>query len=678
MPVARRIAVDVGGTFTDVVSIDPESRSLVHAKALTTHPDPTAGLLAALGKLGGGGCRYVGFGTTLATNTVLTRSGARVALITTAGFRDVLEIRRTHREKLFDLYEEIALPLVPRQRRFEVTERTAADGTVAIDLAEDEVRDAARRVRECGATSIAVCLLFSFRNPRHEQRVREILSEELPELAGDISLSSDVLRLHREFERTSTTVLNAYLTPLMRTYLRGLQRDIESSIGAARLRVMQSTGGLVRPERAAELPILTLLSGPAGGAIGSAGLGRLVDTPNLLALDMGGTSTDVTGVLGGVPDTRVDFSIGGYAVACPTIDVHTIGAGGGSIARVDEFGRLSVGPGSAGSDPGPACYGRGGAEPTLTDAQLVLGIYDPAFSLGGEIVPDRALAREAVETRVAAPLGLDVMEAAAGIVRLVDTHIVHALRAVSVERGRDPRDFALVACGGAGPAHAVGVARQLGIGRVVVPPVPGCSSALGILDSDVRHEVVEAFPARLQGLDPRELSTLVDHLVERADSELILDGVSESARECRLALDLRYVGQAYEMTVPVGTLRVSAQALGSAIADFHEAHRRRYGHALDDDLVEVVNVRVTGVGATEKVELRLRRREDRSPEPRSRRVVYLPDGGEAEVPVHVRGDLRAGDTLASPCVVHQIDATVFLPPGCTSVVHSTGSLIIEI
>ena len=677
MPATLRIGVDVGGTFTDVVSVDPDTRSLVHAKALTTYPDPTGGFLAALGKLDGGGYRYAGFGTTLATNTVLTRSGARVALVTTAGFRDVLEIRRTHREKLFDLYEEIAPPLVPRQHRFEVTERIAADGSVVIDLVEDEVRDVARRIRECGATSIAVCLLFSFRNPQHEQRIREILHEELPELADDVSISSDVLRLHREFERTSTTVLNAYLTPRMRGYLGALQRDVESSIGASRLQVMQSTGGLVRPARAAELPVLTLLSGPAGGAIGSARLGRLVDTPNLLALDMGGTSTDVTGIVGGAPDTRMDFTIGGYAVAYPTIDVHTIGAGGGSIARVDGFGRLGVGPASAGSDPGPACYGRGGTEPTVTDAQLVLGIYDPALILGGEIEPDRDLALAAVEARVAAPLGLDTVQAAAGIVRLVDTSIVHALRAVSVERGRDPRDFALVAGGGAGPAHAVGVARRLGIRQVVVPPVPGCNSALGILNSDVSHEVVEAFPARFHALDPSQLRALVDRLVERADSELALDGVSGAVRRLELAFDLRYIGQAYEMTIPARTLGVSAGMLGSAVDDFREAHRRRYGHALDDDLVEVVNVRITGIGAIEKVELRLPQREGRPLEPRSHRVVHLPDGGKAELPVYARSDLRAGDALASPCVVHQTDATVFVPPGCRSVVHPTGSLVIE-
>ena len=284
-----------------------------------------------------------------------------------------------------------------------------------------------------------MCLLFSFRNPDHERRVREILGEELAELADDISISSDVLRLHREYERTSTTVLNAYLTPKMRGYFQRLHRDVQASAGAGQLQVMQSTGGLVRPERAARLPILTLLSGPAGGAIAAAELGKLVGAPGLLALDMGGTSTDVTAIVSGEPDTRIDFDIGGYAVSYPTIDIHTIGAGGGSIARVDDFGRLTVGPASAGSDPGPACYGKGGTEPTVTDAQLVLGLYDKTLRLGDEIDLDPDLAWQAVEDGVAKPLGLGIAEAAGGIVRLVDTNIVHALRAVSVERGRDPR-----------------------------------------------------------------------------------------------------------------------------------------------------------------------------------------------------------------------------------------------
>ena len=369
-------------------------------------------------------------------------------------------------------------------------------------LDEQAVRAAAERLRGSGVESIAVSYLFSFMNPHHELRTREILAEELPELADDITISSEALPLHREYERTSTTVMNAYLTPLVRSYFSRLRTELRDSKLFAWLQMMQSNGGLVRPERAASFPILTLLSGPAGGVMASAYLADLLGETHLLTLDMGGTSCDVAGVIDGDPDTRLDFEIGGYAVSYPTLDIHTVGAGGGSIAKVDDFGRISVGPDSAGSDPGPACYGRGGVLPTVTDANLVLGVYDPEFRLGGEIFPDLDLATRAIERHVARPLGLTVVEAAVGIVRLVNANMMHALRTVSIERGRDPRDFALVPFGGAGPTHGVHIARELALRRVVIPPIPGCNSALGILSSDVRHDLVATLRARMVQLTP--------------------------------------------------------------------------------------------------------------------------------------------------------------------------------
>jgi N-methylhydantoinase A len=674
----RRAGVDVGGTFTDVVTVDPASGRLLQAKALTTYPDPTQGFLAALAKLGAGGLDYVGYGTTLATNALLTGAGAATALVTTRGFRDVLEIRRTHRSKLFDLYEEIPAPLVPRPLRFEVTERVGADGQVVEPLAEAEVRAVARRLRDAGVASVAVCFLFAFRNPAHERRTRDILREELPELAGDISLSSEVLPLHREYERTSTTVVNAYLTPLVRAYFEQVTGQLAQAGRARQLQVMQSSGGLVRPDRAGRLPILTLMSGPAGGAIAAAFLGRQLGEPRLLTLDMGGTSCDVTGVVDGAPDTRVDFEVGGYAVSYPTIDIHTIGAGGGSIARVDRFGRLSVGPASAGSRPGPACYGLGGEEPTVTDANLVLGLYDAERPLGGEIHPDPELAARAVERHVARPLGLGLLEAAAGIVRLVDASMMHALRTVSVERGRDPRDYALVAFGGAGPVHGAGIARELGIRRLLVPPTPGCNSALGILASDVRHELVEAWTTRLLAADLAAFGDILGRLAAEGRRELDTDQVAPEARQLAAAVDLRYLGQAYELTVPLDSLAPTAEELQATADRFHRAHRDRYGHALDDDLVELVNVRLTAVGATAKPALAAGPPGAAAAEPRAWRKVRLPSEGMVNVAVFDRADLPVGAELPAPCVVHQLDATTLVPGGARARVHATGTLVVDL
>ncbi len=673
-----RAAVDIGGTFTDVVTVDESTGRLIQAKALTTYPDPTPGFLNALTKATDRAeLERVGYGTTLATNAVLTKSGARTALLTTAGFRDVLEIRRTHRSSLFDIYEQIPDPIVPRPLRFEIPERTASDGSEVTPLDEQAVRVAASRIRQAGVESIAVCYLFSFMNPDHELRTREILKEEIPALAEDITISSEALPLHREYERTSTTVINAYLTPLVRSYFSRLRAELQESRLFAWLQMMQSNGGLVRPERAASFPILTLLSGPAGGVMASAYLGELLGESNLLTLDMGGTSCDVAGITHGEPDTRLDFEIGGYAVSYPTLDIHTVGAGGGSIAKVDRFGRMSVGPDSAGSDPGPACYGRGGELPTVTDANLLLGVYDPDFRLGGEIYPDIDLAARAVERHVGKPLGLSVTEAAAGIIRLVNANMMHALRTVSIERGRDPRDFALVPFGGAGPTHGVHIAEELALRRVVIPPIPGCNSALGILSSDVRHDLVATLRARMTRLAPTELADALAVMVEEAQRELDEDGIPPEKRSLRASLDMRYAGQAYELNVPLSSLRPDPSTMSQAVADFHIAHETRYGHALADDLVDLVNVRLTGLGHTPKPLLGGDGHVAGKAEPRTRRRVVSVRGQAEVVPIYHRADLRPGQTVATPCIIQQLDSTTYLPFG-EARVHATGSIVVDL
>lgn len=673
-----RAAVDIGGTFTDVVTVDESTGELVQAKSLTTYPDPTPGFLTALAKATDRTeLETVGYGTTLATNAVLTKSGARTALLTTEGFRDVLEIRRTHRSTLFDIYEKIPAPIVPRPLRFEISERTAADGSEVKALDEEAVRAAAARIRQAGVESVAVCYLFSFMNPDHELRTRRILQEKLPALSEDITISSEALPLHREYERTSTTVMNAYLTPLVRKYFHRLRAELEESKLYAWLQMMQSNGGLVRPERAASFPILTLLSGPAGGVMASAYLGELLGETHLLTLDMGGTSCDVAGITDGAPDTRLDFEIGGYAVSYPTLDIHTVGAGGGSIAKVDDFGRISVGPDSAGSDPGPACYGRGGELPTVTDANLVLGVYDPKFQLGGEIYPDFDLAARAIERFVGKPLGLSVTDAAVGIVRLVNANMMHALRTVSIERGRDPRDFALVPFGGAGPTHGVHIAEELALRRVVIPPIPGCNSALGILSSDVRHDLVATLRARMVRLDSQHLGESLSVMAEEARSELEQDGIPPDSRTLRASLDMRYAGQAYEINIPLASLRPNAHTLARAITDFHTAHKTRYGHSLGDDLVDLVNVRLTGLGATAKPLLGGQATASGQAEPRSHRRVVSVHGEASQVPIYHRADLLPGQTLSTPSVIQQLDSTTYLPFG-EARVHETGAIVVDL
>jgi N-methylhydantoinase A len=673
----RRVAVDVGGTFTDVVAVDDSGR-LVYAKALTTYPDPTEGFFTGLRKLGAVSAEYLGHGTTLATNALLTGSKTRTALITTRGFRDVLEIRRTNRRRLFDIYETIPPPLVPRDARLEVAERIAADGSVVLPLVETEVRALAQCIQERGFDTVAICYLFSFVNPSHELRTREILVEELPRLARNVLVSSEVLPLHREYERTSTTVVATLLAPVMRRYFVDLEARIREAGSAQTLLVMQNTGGLISPARAGDIPVLTLLSGPAGGATATAFLGGLWQRKRLLAFDMGGTSTDVTAIVDRTPDTRLDFEIGGYTVSYPSIDIHTIGAGGGSQASVDPYGGLAVGPESSGSTPGPVCYGRGGELPTVTDANLVLGYLDPEEPLGGEIGLDRDAAARAIERYVAKPLGFDVVRAAWAIATIVNSNMMHALRYMSTERGRDPREYVLVPFGGAGPVHGGMLARSLQVRQIIVPPVPGCTSALGILVADLRHELVHSVRRKLTAVEPESLRALVGRMAGEVQAQLRAEGVPMKKVRIVSVADLRYSGQAYELPIIFGSK--STHLVRQLGARFHQEHRRRYGHALGDEDVELVNLRMTGIGLTPKPVLGVDVNLDGASADAyvGMRSVHLDGGERTEVPVFRRSLLRPGIALPAPCVVIQPDATVFVPARSEARVDEFGSIVIRL
>jgi N-methylhydantoinase A len=679
----KRIGVDVGGTFTDVVVLDERSGRTSWFKTLTDHAHPADGVMSAVRQAAVEPTEIasVKIGTTLALNAILTRSGARTGLITTRGFRDVLEIRRTHRDELFDLDETKPDPLVPRDLRIEVTERVAFDGTPVTPLDTDDVRRAWRELRHQGVESVAIVFLFSFENPDHERRAREIVLEEGG--CEAVFISSDVLPAYREYERTSTTVAAAYVAPAVRNYLAELDSRLAADgVRSGHLSVMTNSGGSMSADAAAQAPIPTLLSGPAGGVTAMQWLAAHERLPNILTLDMGGTSTDVSGIVDGVADERLDMDIDRHAVSYPTYDLQTIGAGGGSIAWVDSGGSLRVGPQSAGSEPGPACYGLGGTLPTVTDANLVLGRYSPEVALGGSLTLDAERARRAI-AEVADAIGLGIEAAAAGIVRIVNSHMVNAVRTISVERGRDARDFSLAAFGGAGPTHAVEVARELEIPTVLVPPFPGCASAFGAVIAKTRRDFVRTVARAVAGLDAAALGSLLGELRRQAVDSLRADGFDDWQVEITTGLSFRYRGQAYDLTVNHPGSEFGSGELERAVAEFHRTHRRLYGHSFADVPVELVNVRVTGLGRPEEPQMTwafdASQRSGRSRDEAEMRPVRFGDGREPVMTTIVqRAELVAEDEVPGPAVILQSDSTIVLPPRVRAQVRPSGAIVIDV
>ncbi len=668
------VAVDVGGTFTDAIAYDPDSGWQI-GKVPTTPDDLSEGFLGGIARVGGSAdIQRLVHGTTVVINAILTGRFPTSGLITTAGFRDVLEIMRADRKNLFDVTQAKPAPLVARDLRFEVAERMGPDGVPVLALADAEVERVVAEVERSGVSSVAVCLLFSFANPAHEQQVGEALRKRLPQV--EVSLSHEVLPVYREFERTSTTVVNALARPLMDAYLADAERALQGEGFSGSFLIMQSNGGLASLGEARERPVTTLFSGPSGGVVAAEHAGRSAGFEKVMSLDMGGTSCDVSAISHGEPDRVDHFEVAGYPVSVASIDIVTVGAGGGSIAKVDSGGGLQVGPDSAGAQPGPACYQRGGVEPTVTDAAVVLGRYAEDISLGGSMAIDKRLACEAVD-RVAGPLGLSREAAAHGIIRLVNANMANALREVSLERGRDPRDYSLVAAGGAGAAHVVEVAAELGMNSVVVPPFPGAASAQGMLLADVRRESVRTIYARLGTLSREEVATLLAELSKETAERLVSEssGLPSDARvEVFPAIDLRYVGQTYEITVPCPGEGISPQELGGK---FHEAHRARYGHAFEEHEIEAVNLRAAAV-------MRLTSAFAKEPTwaaaPRRERPVHW--GGAAGTlmtPIVSRAEVQEGSDLThGPAIIEQIDATTVVPPGVAITPVRGGSLELDL
>lgn len=669
------VGVDTGGTFTDLVALDGHGRLRV-AKVPSTPPAFEQGIVASLEAAGltGSTIEFFAHGTTATTNAIITKSGARTALVTTSGFRDVLELRRHNREDLYDILWDPPEPLVRRRDRLEVDERIAYDGQVVTPLDEGAAREAAALLARRGLEAVAVVFLHSYANATHEERVREILAEALPD--AYIVTSASLLPEEQEFERTATTVANAYLGPILRGYVTRLVSALEATGFAGGLFVMHSGGGLMPAGSIARVPARTVTSGPAAGVIAAAGIGAATGRRNLLTIDVGGTSADIATVRDGVVRLTRQFSPEfGLPIRFPAIDLVTMGAGGGSIAWLDPAGAPRVGPQSAGAVPGPAAYGRGGTDATVTDANIVLGRLTPGRTLAGELELVPELARNAV-SRFGERLGLDPEEAAAGIIRIANANMARWLRVVTVERGLDPREFTLFAFGGAGPMHAVDLARDLEVPEVLVPLHPGVTSALGLLFSDVVHDYSATFvrpEGRLQGAP---LDAVLAGLESQASVDLERDGFPTASRSVERLLDLRFVGQIRALTMPLDSRTVDEQ-WPDVRAAFLEEYEGRYQYVPDDLALEVCAARVRANGQIPHPELERVEAADGPPAPRGVRPVWF-DGGLADTAVFDRTDLRAGQQLVGPALVEQVDTTTVLPPGVRAEVDDFGNLLIGI
>jgi N-methylhydantoinase A len=672
--------VDVGGTFTDILLAETETGRRLRHKVPSLPRDPARAILAGVGELAERGAIptaaivRLAHGTTAATNALIERRGGAVALVTTLGFRDVLEIGRQTRPKLYDFRADHPEPLVPRERRLEARERIGPAGEVLLALTEDEIARVVDAVAHTGCTSVAVGLLFSFANPEHERRIGAALRRALPDRA--VSLSCEIQPEFREYERISTTVLNAFLQPTIGPYVARVETSLGEAAPGARLDICQSSGGLMSASRAAAMPIRTVLSGPAAGVIGAVAIAARAGQRNAITFDMGGTSTDVCLVRDGVAETSHGHVVAGFPVRLPAVDIHTVGAGGGSIAHIGRDGLLKVGPISAGAEPGPACYGRGGREPTVSDANVVLGRL-PDTLIGGGMRLDVTQAEAAV-AGLGRQLGLSMIATALGIVRIVNSNMVRAIRAVSVERGWDPRGFTLMPFGGAGPLHAVEVAREIGIATILVPPAPGILCAEGVAVAELEESFVATARTPLLG-DLAAVRAAVERLRADAAAWFARNGIGQARQASQLTFDMRYIGQNYELPLPVPLADAldEVPTLGEA---FHRVHRTRYGHSDPGAAIEIVNVRLVvraGFAPLPSDSAGAAPAQMRTGKP-SLREVWFDDEAPRSVPTIERDLLAAGARIEGPVVVTQFDATTLLPPGCRATVEPCSSLLIEI
>ena len=676
------VALDIGGTFTDLVAFNLDNGEITQSKSSTTPYDLSVGIRNTLVKSGLPIAALDTFvhGSTVAINTAIERTGAKTALIVTEGTRDVYQIGRGNRPESYNLLFKRAEPYVARRNTYEVAERLNAAGEVLVELDEAATLQAVQHMKAQGAEAIAVCCLHSWSNPDHEAKIGHVIADEFPQAFH--SLSHEILREYREYERTSTTVLNAYVGPRVSSYLRDLDTLLHEMGFRGNLLIMQSNGGTMSPATAMRLPIATMESGPVGGIIAGAEVMRDLGVSNVIAFDMGGTTAKVSLVKGSEPTIAQGYYVGGEAsghpVMYPVVDIVEVGAGGGSIAWIDEVGGLKVGPRSAGGHPGPVCYGQGGTEPTVTDANLVLGRLAPDSFLGGEMPLDVQAARAAIQKKIAEPLGMSVEAAAHGIIRIAIAEMSLAVQSVSIGRGHDPRDFAMVAFGGAGPLHAAEIARELHIPRLVIPRVPGHFSALGMLLSDLRHDYVRTYYKPLEACDFEALLQIFAEMREEGETLLQSEGVSSGDVSVQFYLDMRYVGQEFPIQTRIDESHLKSGDREALRAAFDEVHNQRFGHQAQGEQVEVVNCRLTARGSRPRVSFPPIGAVGGSSAPVMRLMVASDPGRPVQSPAYNRDLLVPGQIISGPACVVEYASTTILFEGDRLEVLGTGELMIHI
>jgi len=687
---AWRIGIDIGGTFTDVALVDDANGHVGVAKVPTTPSDLSKGVLGAL-EVAMHRCRVAAaevalfsHATTVVTNAILEETGARAALITTRGFRDVLELRRSARADLYDLFQDAPATLIPRRRRFEITERIDAHGSIVTPLAENEIDALVVALKAARVDAIAISLLFSFLNPRHERRLAERLRAALPQVP--VYLSSDVLPEIKEFERTSTTAVCAYAGPILASYLERLNQ-VTRSRALPPLFLMGSNGGILEAAEAIAMPAIAVESGPAAGVVAAALVARQTGRLDLLSFDMGGTTAKASLIRGGQYETTPHYEVGGgssmsrwmngtgHPIRVPVVDLAEVSAGGGSIAWVDRAGALRVGPKSAGADPGPVCYARGGTEPTVTDCNLLLGYLDKTSLLDGELPIDHAAAAAAVRARLAEPLGFDVRTAAASVIDVVNHAMAEVLKIVSIQRGHDPRHFALAAFGGAGPLHAAALASELGIAHVICPPIPGAFSALGLIGTDLKRDYVQTLHSAA-AVEPQALQAAFAALERKGAAMLERAGIAPERRRLVRSVDARYPRQSHELEVPVACGSIEAATLAQIAEAFHARHLHTYGHDNRSEPVQIVSARVAAIGATAPLTIRDSVARRGTDPVKAKRQVWFRETGVIDATVFDRKRMPAGLKLAGPVVIESLESTILVPPGWQSTMDEHGFVLL--
>lgn len=671
------IGVDVGGTFTDFSVFNQETGELFNYKDSSTPADPSRAIVKGvqdvleIKQAGPQEVSYLAHGTTVGTNALIEKKGCRLGLITTKGFKDLMEIGTQRRPSLYNLQAQKPYPLVPAGLNCTVTERIRYDGSIETPLDEEETRQVVRYLKNQGVAAIAVCTLFSFINPVHEERIEEIIHEEFPE--AYVTVSSKLAPEFREFSRMSTTVMNSYLGPVMKKYVNNF-RDSIAGIGiGVEPYVTQSNGSIISIKETVDCPIKTALSGPSAGVIAAAYIGKQCEADKIITFDMGGTSADISLIENYTPQVSNERFVEGYPARIPMINIITIGAGGGSIAKIDEGGALKVGPKSAGATPGPACYMRGGENPCVTDANIVLGKLNQKKILGGRMDVDINLAKKAIKEKICDKSDLNEKEAANGIITVVNSNMVRAIRSVSVEKGYDVREFSLMAFGGAGPLHACEVARELGMREVLIPPHPGTLCSLGLLLADTkfdlsRTKVLNGEPANLAAVNEQFAA-----MVEQGTGLLDKEGVANERRYFEYSIDMRYQRQNFEICIPVPAGEMTEETLKQALADFHAEHKRSYGYCKEEATVQFVSYRVSAVGVIDKPNLQPQELHPEAPIPapiETRSVLFQGSTDYVETPVYLRESFTPGQAIPGPCICEQMDTTLVVPGGW--VIHVDG------